>query len=57
MVVDFLFKVSPIVGVRICSLFCCSLIYVHFNFAIILRGKRELVALRSLSFWCLVIVV
>ena len=33
------------------------LLYVHFSFAIILLGKRELVALLSLSFWCLVIVV
>ena len=28
-----------------------------FKFTIILMGKRELVALLSLSFWCLVIVV
>ena len=40
-----------------CSMFCCALIYVHFSFAIILMGKRELVALLSLSSWCLVIVV
>ena len=38
-------------------MFCCTLLYVPSNFAIILMGKRELVALLSLSFWCLVIVV
>ena len=40
-----------------CSMFCCALLYVHSSFAIILMGKRELVALLSLSSWCLVIVV
>ena len=40
-----------------CSMFCCTLLYVHSSFAIILMGKRELVALLKLSFWCLVIVV
>ena len=40
-----------------CSMFCCALLYVHFSFAIILMGIRELVALLSLSLWCLVIVV
>ena len=38
------------------SMFCCTLLYVHSSFAIILMGKRELVALLSLSSWCLVIV-
>ena len=33
------------------------LLYVHSSFAIILMGKRELVALLSLSSWCLVKVV
>ena len=32
-------------------------LYVHSSFAIILMGKRELVALLSLSSWCLVMVV
>ena len=32
-------------------------LYVHYSFAIILMGKRELVALFSLSSWCLVMVV
>ena len=38
-------------------MFCCMLLYVPSSFAIILMGKRELVALLSLSSWCLVIVV
>ena len=45
------------VGVCNCSMFCCALLYVPSSFAIILVGKRELVALLSLSFWCHVIVV
>ena len=44
-------------GVCNCSLFWCSLLYVYSSFAIILMGKRELVALLSLSSWCLVIAV
>ena len=48
---------SPFVGDCNCSMFCCTLIYVHSSFAIILVGKRELVGLLSLSTWCLVIVV
>ena len=40
-----------------CSIFCCTLPYVHYSIAIILMGKRELVALLKLSSWCLVIVV
>ena len=38
-------------------MFCCALLYVHSSFAIILMGKRELVALLCLSSWCLLIVV
>ena len=38
-------------------MFCCMLLYVPSSFAIILMGKRELVALLSLSSWCLMIVV
>ena len=37
-------------------MFCCALLYVHSSIAIILMGKRELVALRNLSTWCLVMV-
>ena len=43
-------------GVCNCSMFCCTLLYVHSSIAIILMGKRELVALLSLSSWCLVMV-
>ena len=39
-----------------CSMFCCLLLYVHSSSAIILMGKRELVALLDLSSWCLVMV-
>ena len=39
-----------------CSLFCCTLLYVHSSIAIILIGKRELIALLNLSSWCLVMV-
>ena len=35
---------------------CCTLLYVHSSIAIILMGKRELIALLSLSSWCLVMV-
>ena len=44
-------------GVCNCSMFSYTLLYVHSSFAIILTGKRELVALLSLSSWCLVMVV
>ena len=57
MVVDFLFVVTPIVGVCNCSVFCCTLLYVHSSIAIILMGKRrKLVALLNLSSWCPVVV-
>ena len=39
-----------------CSIFCCTLLYVHSSIAIILMGKRELIALLNLSSWCLVMV-
>ena len=55
-VVDFLFIVTPIVGVCNCSMYCCTLLYVHSSIAIILMGKRELIALLNLSSWCLVTV-
>ena len=44
-------------GVCNCSMFCCTLLSAHSSFAIILMGKRKLVALLSLSSWCLVIAV
>ena len=37
-------------------LFCCTLLNVHSSIAIILMGKRELIALLNLSSWCLVMV-
>ena len=43
-------------GVCNCSMLCCMLLYVHSSIAIILMGKRELVALLNLSSWCLVMV-
>ena len=43
-------------GVCNCSMFWCTLLYVHSSVAIILMGKRELVALLYLSSWCLAMV-
>ena len=43
-------------GVCNCSMFCCTLLYVHSSIAIILMGKRGLVTLLVLSSWCLVMV-
>ena len=40
-------------GVCNCSVFCCTL---HSSIAMILMGKRELIALLNLSSWCLVMV-
>ena len=37
-------------------MFCCTLLYVNSSIAIILMGKRELIALLNLSSWCLVMV-
>ena len=56
-VIDSMLMVTPIVGFCNCYMFCCALLYVHSNFAIILMGKRELVALLCLSSCCLMIVV
>ena len=55
-VVVSLLIVTPIVGFCNCSMIFCVLLCVHLSFAIILTGKKELVALLSLSSWCLVIV-
>ena len=41
---DSMLIVTLIVGFCYCSMFCCSLLYVHSSFAIILMRKRELVA-------------
>ena len=43
-------------GVCNYSMFCCTLLYVHFSIAIIVMGKRELIALLNLFSWCLVMV-
>ena len=43
-------------GVCNCSVFCCMLLCVRSGVAVVLVGKRELVALLNLSFWCLVMV-
>ena len=37
-------------------MFCCALLCVHSGIAVILMGKRELVALLNLSSWCLMMV-
>ena len=43
-------------GVCNCSMFYCMLLDVHSSIAIILMGKRKLVALLTLSSWCLAMV-
>ena len=43
-------------SVMVLYMFCCTLLYVHFSIAIILMGKRGLIALLNLSSWCLVMV-
>ena len=53
---DFLFIVTLIVGFCNWSMFCWTLLYAHSSIAIILMGKRELVALLGLSSWCLLMV-
>ena len=56
-VIDSLLIVTPIVGFCNCFIFCCALLCVHSSFALILMGKRELVALLCFCSWCIVIVV
>ena len=48
---------EELISVSNCSGGFETRLYVHSSFAIILMGKRELVALLSLSSWCLVMVV
>ena len=43
-------------GVCNCSMFCCTLLYVHSSIAIILMWEREQVVLLNLSSWRLVMV-
>ena len=56
LLLTFCLLLLPILGVCNCSMFCCTLLYVHSSIAIILMGKRELIALLNLSSWCLVMV-
>ena len=56
LLLTFLFIVTPVVGVCNCSMIRFTLLYVHSSIAIILMGKRELIALLNLSSWCLVTV-
>ena len=44
-------------GFSSCFTFCCAILLVDSSFAIISMGKKELVALLSLSSWCPMIVV
>ena len=53
----FVVFVNSIVDVCNYSMFCCTLLYAHSSFAIILIGKRALGALLGLSSWCHVVVV
>ena len=43
-------------GICNCSMFCCTLLYVHSSIAIILMGKREMIAMLNLSSWNLMMV-
>ena len=43
-------------GVCNCSMFCCMLLCGRSSIAIILMGKRGLIALLDLSSWCPVVV-
>ena len=56
LLLTFLFIDTLIVEVCNCFMFCYTLLYVHSSIAIILMGKRELIALLNLSSWCLVMV-
>ena len=47
----------PLWGSVIVLCFVVHLLYVHSSYAIIFMGKRELVALLSLSSWCLRFVI
>ena len=48
-VVYSLLIVTPIVEFCHCSMFCCAFLCVHSSFAIVLMGKKELIALLCLS--------
>ena len=51
-VVGLLFVVAPIVGVCDCSMFCCTLLYVPSGFAVVLVGRRGVVAALLLVVLC-----
>ena len=53
-IVDSMLIGALIVGYCNCFMFLCAFFYVHSSIAIILSGKRELVALLCLSSWYLV---
>ena len=55
--VDSLLIDNPILVFCSLSLLCCAFLCVTSSFAIILIGKREMVASLCLFSWCLVIVV
>ena len=56
-VVDFLFCLLLLpLWESVIVLFCCTLLYFHSSIAIILMGKRELVALLNLSSGCFLMV-
>ena len=48
--------INVIIMLKRCQGFISMQIHVHSSIAIILMGKRELVALLTLSSWCLVMV-
>ena len=56
MLLTFCLLLLPLWESVIVLLFCCILLYVHSSIAIILMGKRELVALLILSSLCLLMV-
>ena len=56
LLLTFCLLLLPLWGSVIVLCFCCTLLYVHSSIAIILMGKRELIALLNLSSWCLVMV-
>ena len=51
---DSLLIIAPTVGFCVCFMFYCTLLCVLSSFAFISMGKRELVSLLCLSFWCIV---
>ena len=50
------YNLNEVFQLVVLDMFCCTLLNVHSSIAIILMGKRELVALLNLSSWCFVMV-